>query len=801
KFYIQGDLEVKEEIYLLAEDHEMLVESLTVDGTVRVPYFYSWYGDFSGLTFDDQTVVFTVGGETSDTRLKVVYGQDCYYCLKPEFYREASSEDSDEDIYEVSYSKDGIFIEGFDPESIAFYCQGDRLVNNARYKEAYFFYKYATSLSPNHYLAVFWQAQMLHWLNAYTAAIPLYEKAAILFPKNIKTHPQQAYTIIAGIYIKLGDYEKAIEFTNHAEQNGESPSYRRYRGEAYLRLGELEKAQTELLAVVANNRDALNSLWLLGLTYYLQGNAEEAKKHHKKANKYPGNSKYDYLKPYYDEKQYFIYEAPREFSWINDTYSAAELWALAEIGFAEEAEEEADDGEARDVPAENEAKLELLLEHNNLAELIAFAREVLVRCELYPRDFTEATITWALETIVTSGAADLPALFRNGFGYCDEDELVEYLQQQATTPDLPWIENIIKMLETEVAKYDWEEDNERNSELEEEYDDDLVEALLQIVKPVAAAPAVFDRLMQLIDSSQGCEPIDSIFAEVFYPNDDSDFNPIPKLLRERLAEIELKLVAGTLSEPGLVERGRIRFCNEQYLYEEIKRKIKGALKNILPKMGAAPTGEDMQQQIADCLTKGQQQEMNGDYQKALRNCDRASELLTSLAAKGQPVVDKDLLYTQYLYSHCYNDLSFFVPGLEAEDIAKYKKLCLEHSRKAWELLLPSIRAGSIMHFTEYGKFQETVIQWCGACIGEQTLLASDDAVVLQEALDVVEISIRYIESSTFYFLYEYKVGILHKLGRHEEAFVVVQNVLEKESDYPAFQPYKTDQTYLAWVER
>ncbi len=161
--------------------------------------------------------------------------------------------------------------------------------------------------------------------------------------------------------------------------------------------------------------------------------------------------------------------------------------------------------------------------------------------------------------------------------------------------------------------------------------------------------------------------------------------------------------------------------------------------------------------------------------------------------KGARIDEYDYLWVHYglLKSSFEPGASTFGAGTE-EDYVKVARKVLGYLEKEG--------VGDWV-FTPFGALKLEVYREAGN--GLAWYLYDDpkaDREKLGEALEVIERTEEHIKGREHYFILDTKVRILLKLGRRDEAFKIVRNVLGEVPDFGDFADLRDNQEYLSWQE-
>ncbi len=123
---------------------------------------------------------------------------------------------------------------------------------------------------------------------------------------------------------------------------------------------------------------------------------------------------------------------------------------------------------------------------------------------------------------------------------------------------------------------------------------------------------------------------------------------------------------------------------------------------------------------------------------------------------------------------------------------RYAQKCLEHLESA-------IQSGAIMHFTDVGRFEEHVIVVASNVMAWNMMLESDESETLEEALALTDLGIGYTNETDNPEIYDTKVRILLKLGRSDEAYLIVRKVLSVNASVQDFDDIRSSAAYKKFI--
>ncbi len=178
--------------------------------------------------------------------------------------------------------------------------------------------------------------------------------------------------------------------------------------------------------------------------------------------------------------------------------------------------------------------------------------------------------------------------------------------------------------------------------------------------------------------------------------------------------------------------------------------------------------------------------------------EKAVEVYKKAIALIEEEDDEDNDYDN-LYAHYFIMKHYQQQRGEAET-----KLAVEYAQKCLDLLQRDIRAGNIWYYTDEGQFQMEVIRVASNTVAWNKMLNTDDYEQLEEALDVIDLGIDYINddmpSEYYLYLYDTKVRILLKMKETTTAYCWVYQVLEEEPDFSDFEDIKNSAEYKEWLK-
>jgi len=107
----------------------------------------------------------------------------------------------------------------------------------------------------------------------------------------------------------------------------------------------------------------------------------------------------------------------------------------------------------------------------------------------------------------------------------------------------------------------------------------------------------------------------------------------------------------------------------------------------------------------------------------------------------------------------------------------------------------------IWHYTDLGKFHEEVTRTTANAVAWRMHTISDKKEDIETALDIILKAVAFIEEESHYYIYDTQVRILFKLGRTEEAYLIIRRTLTLLPAFGDFRNFKKDADYKAWLEK
>lgn len=159
----------------------------------------------------------------------------------------------------------------------------------------------------------------------------------------------------------------------------------------------------------------------------------------------------------------------------------------------------------------------------------------------------------------------------------------------------------------------------------------------------------------------------------------------------------------------------------------------------------------------------------------------------------------DKLFSYYTIMYVCSHLEFEGTYSEAQRL-DFNQQAIAAAQQCMELLQPVISSGAIMHFTDYGQFQEEVIRYaCNALAWNRYKKATNNAE-LEEALQYAEQGCLYVDAPFYFYVIDTKVRILLALERKEEAYEIIRATLIKDKYFNDFQEFKENADYKEWLK-
>jgi len=302
-----------------AEDHE--ASHLSRPRKVTAPYFFSWFYDLKAYEFSPETCIYGLYSwydqRYYSTDNPYFIWQETAFALNPDLIWTLDYEGYDgfnintEKLYQ--YLKEGkdIFIDGFDQKCLPFYRKGKALLQNEEYEAAFLHFKKVMELSPRFYLAYLHAGICLKQVRAYAQMKIYYQQGIDLMPAKV-TYPafKSAEGAALGALI-LEEYEEVIALTDQILRRNDKNGFAlRLKAEAVMKLGDRQQARSLLLESIALEPGFTNH-WLLGYTYFQEGDTTKANEYFQIAKR--NNAK---AKPYSEHQDLsYFYGANRRVDW------------------------------------------------------------------------------------------------------------------------------------------------------------------------------------------------------------------------------------------------------------------------------------------------------------------------------------------------------------------------------------------------------------------------------------------------------------------------------------------------------
>ena len=173
---------------------------------------------------------------------------------------------------------------------------------------------------------------------------------------------------------------------------------------------------------------------------------------------------------------------------------------------------------------------------------------------------------------------------------------------------------------------------------------------------------------------------------------------------------------------------------------------------------------------------------------------KARELLSRAlekASRGAAISEYDYLWTQYglMKATMEAGSASFGPGTRDE----YRKV----ARHLLDFLDSRGSTGDWV-YTEVGAFRMEAYRAAANGLAWQMM---EDGENLPQALEIIDRGLEYIRGMQDYYMYDTKVRILLKMGKKQEAWNIVAQMLEEDPDFADFQDLRRNPDYRAWRSR
>ncbi len=179
--------------------------------------------------------------------------------------------------------------------------------------------------------------------------------------------------------------------------------------------------------------------------------------------------------------------------------------------------------------------------------------------------------------------------------------------------------------------------------------------------------------------------------------------------------------------------------------------------------------------------------ITGDPAEAVSSFEGA----LALCLPGARFSDYDQLYAHYGLVTTLGQLV-----TDAEDDAERAALTDKLMRYAEEALGLVPEPWMVWHFTDEGAFQQEVTRRAGNALAWHLMKRGD----LEHALSTVERALTFAAEPDYDYIRDTKVRILLAMGRADDAFVIVDQVLTRTPDFGDFADLSADPDFRSWRE-
>ncbi|MVT12101.1 leucine-rich repeat domain-containing protein [Chitinophaga tropicalis] len=201
-------------------------------------------------------------------------------------------------------------------------------------------------------------------------------------------------------------------------------------------------------------------------------------------------------------------------------------------------------------------------------------------------------------------------------------------------------------------------------------------------------------------------------------------------------------------------------------------------------------------ETADLIEKGNELWFN-DAGKPVKAIAIYDQVLASF--NDGKVVDKYLrLYTYYVLTNAYSNIpaDAAYKKMSAEKKREYNQLCIKSG-----LMTLSLLPEHILHSTSMGAFYREVIRIVANAVAWAMYEVYEDREKTEEALNMINKAVAYIENESEYYIYDTQVRILLRLGRQEDAWQIVKQTLEKDEYFSNFDDIVETKEYKKWLKK
>ena len=282
---VDGTIHAATVVYARAPDHEAMID--LAPNKIKSPLLFGWYANVDQLSISPETTIFLRGDWDYCQQLQLPnltfawHGE--IYALRDDHCPYVENEwDDDGDFFNHTVEQSvregrSIWREGFDPVAVPWCKKGKQAARAEEYLSAYLFYRESLRLAPSYYPAALGMATALWHAGAYRQALPAYTEAAKLFPSQHTSLMNKALRMSGMCALRSGELDVAVQVGEQLiEAYQDKADGYRIRGEALLRIGNIDAAQANLEQAISIEPKHGPANWLLGKVLHIKGQLKEA---------------------------------------------------------------------------------------------------------------------------------------------------------------------------------------------------------------------------------------------------------------------------------------------------------------------------------------------------------------------------------------------------------------------------------------------------------------------------------------------------------------------------------------------
>ncbi|MBF6594737.1 MAG: WGR domain-containing protein [Thermaceae bacterium] len=205
-----------------------------------------------------------------------------------------------------------------------------------------------------------------------------------------------------------------------------------------------------------------------------------------------------------------------------------------------------------------------------------------------------------------------------------------------------------------------------------------------------------------------------------------------------------------------------------------------------------PTETGVKRKMVELVRKANEKRHSPPYLEALKLYDQALKMFDS----GEVADDYNFIYIHYCKTWIYGHLAYRPNNLSEADIQRYKDLGLAEAKLCLELVPAN---ALVWHYTDEGQFHQEVIRYTSNTVAWHLYEHAQPSDT--QSLEAIERGVAFAHEPRYYYLHDTKVRILSKMGCTDQAYRIVQRILQAGPDFGDFQDLKKDKGYKKWLSQ